>query len=1087
MEKCVLGLDIGIASVGWAVVGAESEDILESGVRRFSSADASKNQDRRSFRGTRRNKRRQKHRLERLNTFLESNGFQRPDNINLSPVELRVKGLNDKLEKDQLYVSLYNIAKHRGVSYLEDLEEAKKNDSVVKNIKNSKYPYPCQIQLERLEKFGFFRTPVIDDETFINTFTLGMYEDEAKKILATQKGFYPQIDDTFIKDYLAILKSKREYYIGPGNEKSRTNYGVYKTNGETKDNLFDELRGKCSIYSGKNGMDGELRASGASYTVQHYNLLNDLCNIRVDNRKLTKKEKEEIMELIKNNSKAMEITAAIEKLYKIDASQVSGYRLNKKDLEENHNFEVYRSMRTFFQDSSLKVEDLSIDVLDSVADILTLNTETQGMLNYFNNPDSSEYAFVKDLTKEQIDLFIDFRRKHGSLFNKWSNFSYRLIKQIVPEMEETGDEQHTCIQRMQIKKYDIISSNKLDPFNIVDEIYNPVVVRSIMQSIKIVNALIKKYEFASIVIEMPRDNNDDEEKERIKKTQKANEELKETSIKYAGVDAAALDFKNHKQLREKLRLYYKQQGICLYSGRPIDIESLIRNDSSYEIDHIIPISISFDDSQANKVLVEADQNRKKSNMTPFHYLKGATGTWSYEEYKSYVLGLRKGNFIGKKQTALLLFEEDITKEEVVKGFISRNLNDTRYSSRVVLNQLQEFFKGNDKDTKVKVINGSMTSQLRKNILKYEKDRDADYRHHAEDAMICCYTDLSLKKYEKEFINLETGEIIDLDKFKELSGGERKPYFSRSSAAVMIKMTAARKNIKFSHKVDRKINRGLSNQTIYGTRKVEDNLYVVNKISDIYDDKEYEKFKKKMTNSPETFLMYKHDIKTWEKLMKIIDMYPGEKNPFKKYRDEYGKITKYSKKGNGPAVKELKYLDHKIGSHIDISHNYKGVKNKVILKSLNPFRADVYFDKNKGNFNMVPLTYNDFKFQEGKYILPISAYENRLMKEKLIGEGETFLDLEENGHEFRLSFYANDIIEFGDNDKTSIFKFLAKNHSAKNYFEVKGIDKKLDKQTYVGLTKTTTICRKYNVDMLGNMYPIEKEALVLEFKLDNKMI
>lgn len=41
------GLDIGIASVGWAVVRDDYE-ILESGANLFKSADASKNAERRS-------------------------------------------------------------------------------------------------------------------------------------------------------------------------------------------------------------------------------------------------------------------------------------------------------------------------------------------------------------------------------------------------------------------------------------------------------------------------------------------------------------------------------------------------------------------------------------------------------------------------------------------------------------------------------------------------------------------------------------------------------------------------------------------------------------------------------------------------------------------------------------------------------------------------------------------------------------------------------------------------------------------------------------------------------------------------------
>lgn len=44
-----IGLDIGIASVGWAVVDDDYK-VLEAGSNLFESADASKNVERRSFR-----------------------------------------------------------------------------------------------------------------------------------------------------------------------------------------------------------------------------------------------------------------------------------------------------------------------------------------------------------------------------------------------------------------------------------------------------------------------------------------------------------------------------------------------------------------------------------------------------------------------------------------------------------------------------------------------------------------------------------------------------------------------------------------------------------------------------------------------------------------------------------------------------------------------------------------------------------------------------------------------------------------------------------------------------------------------------
>ena len=72
---------------------------------------------------------------------------------------------------------------------------------------------------------------------------------------------------------------------------------------------------------------------------------------------------------------------------------------------------------------------------------------------------------------------------------------------------------------------------------------------------------------------MPRDKNDDEQKERIKKEQSRNEkELKDIIARIKaeyGIAITSAHFRNHKQLALKLKLWNEQDGICLYSGKAI--------------------------------------------------------------------------------------------------------------------------------------------------------------------------------------------------------------------------------------------------------------------------------------------------------------------------------------------------------------------------------------------------------------------------------------------------------------------------------------------------------------------------------------
>ena len=50
----VLGLDVGIASVGWCIIDTEHNRVVDMGVRLFDSADVSNNVARREARSSRR-------------------------------------------------------------------------------------------------------------------------------------------------------------------------------------------------------------------------------------------------------------------------------------------------------------------------------------------------------------------------------------------------------------------------------------------------------------------------------------------------------------------------------------------------------------------------------------------------------------------------------------------------------------------------------------------------------------------------------------------------------------------------------------------------------------------------------------------------------------------------------------------------------------------------------------------------------------------------------------------------------------------------------------------------------------------------
>lgn len=131
-QKYVLGLDLGIASVGWACVWIDEDEypigLLDCGVRAFERAEVPKTGDslamaRRQARSVRRLIRRRAHRLLRLRRLLKREGVLTatdfgqnglPENLPIDAWGLRVAGLDRKLERQEWAAVLLHLVKHRG-------------------------------------------------------------------------------------------------------------------------------------------------------------------------------------------------------------------------------------------------------------------------------------------------------------------------------------------------------------------------------------------------------------------------------------------------------------------------------------------------------------------------------------------------------------------------------------------------------------------------------------------------------------------------------------------------------------------------------------------------------------------------------------------------------------------------------------------------------------------------------------------------------------------------------------------------------------------------------------------------------------
>lgn len=1039
----ILGLDIGIASVGYGIIDYHTRDIISAGTNIFKEANVENNEGRRSKRGSRRLKRRRIHRLDRIKNLLEDYGLINKKDIPVStnPYAIRVKGLREKLEAKDLAISLLHIAKRRGIHNVEAIDESdeSKNELSTKeqlrrNAEALQDNYICEIQLERLnlnEKVRGER----------NRFKTSDYEKEARKLLETQQKYH-EYDNEFIDKYIELLVTRREYFIGPG---AGSEYGW----DEDPKKWYEILMGRCTYFP------EELRSVKYTYSADLFNALNELNNLvlnRDENHKLHYHEKFHIIENVFKQKKTPTLKQIANEIG-IREEEIQGYRITKSGKPEFTKFKIYHDIKSITSDSILLE---NIEVLDNIAEILTVNQTPSEVVDGLQK---LEHEFT---TKEMEEI------SNLSGYTGTHRLSNKCIQLVLEELWHTENNQMQIFYNLGLKpsKYNFEKMNKI-PVKVIDEfVLSPVVKRSMTQAIRMINRAIELYGYPKdIIIELARESNSAEKQNFIKTSQKRGEELNKRINEIIG----EYGLENAKYLREKIRLHDEQEGKCLYSLESIPLEDLLRDPTHYEIDHIIPRSISFDNSLANKVLVKQEENSRKTNKTPYQYLSSGKGKISYKQFKQHVLNLSKsGGMISRKKRNYLLEERDISKFEIQKEFINRNLVDTRYATRELITLLKSYFKSNDIPVRVKSINGSFTNHLR-HVWDFPKHRNHGYKHHAEDALIIANADFLFK--EKTFLsevnsmmNHPTTENQALQMNVKSEEEYRETFYGKSQARKIIEF----REFKFNHMVDKKPNRQLINDTIYSTRKIEDGSEViVNTIKDLYsnDNKEIDKLKKLIFEKPENILMYKHDIKTFEKLKIIFEQYKDAKNPLAKYLEEEGKyLTKFSKKDNGPVVKKIKVLGKKIGSHKDVSQKYSSSKNKIIQLSLKAYRMDVY--QNEQTYKFVTVLYSDLVKKEEYFYINQKLYKDKL-KNKNIDSSFSFIN----------SYYTGDLIQIEDES----FRLIGVNDDSKNKIEVNLIDMSYGeyidlnnlnvstKRKFITIKKDTKSIKKYSTDCLGNRF------------------
>lgn len=872
--KYILGLDLGIASVGWSVVSIDENSkpnaLIDLGVRVFDPAENAKdgkslNLGRRLARSKRRTLRRKANRIEELHKLFLNEGLITKNSklnqeIEMTWVEIatnkiytqkpkyydeqktkqsktqaeflpigiwgwRLLGLEQKLEKHQWAGVLHHILKRRGYlsmrkseSQTEDKELGRLLAGVSDNSKHlntepDKYRSPAELAIKEFAKKGHLRNKAGD---YSHTFDRLNLKKEIELLFEKQREFGNEYASEALQDaVIELLMFQKEALSG---------------------NALIKMLGDCTFEK------GEKRAAKATYSFERFLWLQKLANLRIlenyETRSLTLAEYNILLD--EPYQKAKLTYSQVRKLLKLDNSAVfKGLRYadaqekpNKKqtaDKNKEQNNEQAPSAIHFSENSTTETTEQSPSAIhfSEKEKIEQIKGREKNLDNRKGNGALDE-EILKETEKE---TFIEMKAYHqirkalekANLQDDWGEIKTKpeLLDLIGTAFSiyKTDDDIRTYLTKQQkqefsqqvldallqslnfikfghlslvalekiLKKlewkdatqpepatYDKVcadiygdhyglrngAQNKLLPKIPTDSIVNPVVIRTLSQTRKVINAVINKYGSpAKVHIENARElgksrkdrDADSKQQEKNRKDRiKAAESFKQLVPDFRG-EPTGKDIL-------KMRLYYAQNGQCVYSGKPINIKLL--NEKDYvDVDHALPYSRTYDDSFNNKVLVLTGENQNKGNKTPFEWLDGKNNSEKWRIFKARILSC---SFSPLKKHIIL-------KASIDKEFLTRNINDTRFITRFLANFIADnlLLVGENKRN-VFTPNGRITSMLR-GLWGLAKNRDENNRHHALDAIVVACTQVAFQKSitdNAKRLNLELADLFGISQNTE---------------------------------------------------------------------------------------------------------------------------------------------------------------------------------------------------------------------------------------------------------------------------------------------------------------------------------
>lgn len=762
--------DIGIGSCGWAVV-SENETgnrrIEDAGSRIFDSGEMKegkdrKSQERRGFRGVRRVLRRRKHRKELLKNYIRYIQFMSDYEIRCaceSPADkvllTKVKGLDEKLSKAELLQALLHACNHRGyrdfyevtetdAAESQEEEDEKINQAAADRLDRSFEESHCRTISEYICRYCTI--PGTDRIDYRNRFYKNEnrmiirrkhVENEVCTILKKQREWYPELTDQKIEKIMGVIFSQRDFEDGPGDASDK--YRRYTG--------FLESLGYCRFYP------EERRGFRNTALGDVYAAINALSQYRyvhtdTGEAKLTQEAAAKMVSYIMKQGSLTRTQAA--KLLKPLGIAIYGSKDVDKTLAKS--FRFLKEMKKIAEKCQVSWESLlsETDLTEYEEGKTSLLNQLGTVCSMYQTPHRKEEELKKLHAKwEHVHLppaFWNALKRHK--FNGTSSVSYHHMADAI-EAFLKGDiygnfqwnKQKQLDEKQESQRERLLSAKVLMQDEDVKD--NPVVLRSINETRKVLNCLIRLYGSpAEIHVEVADDvARSYLERKRIQKMQRDHEKTRDAIKKKIAEILHCAESEVKGIQIERYKLYMEQEGKCLYSGRELDLEMVLDTQShAYEVDHIIPYSLILDNTLANKALVCGNENQAKGQQTPLMYLKGEKKEAFIERVKAEKK--RTSHPISNKKYDYLMLATLYGKEakEILTGWKSRNINDTRYITKYVVGLIKNHLQFAGEKARVFGIRGHITSRFRKEWLgkntwgSDEKCR-ANYLNHAADAIV----------------------------------------------------------------------------------------------------------------------------------------------------------------------------------------------------------------------------------------------------------------------------------------------------------------------------------------------------------------